>query len=100
MISAATSDSAIIILAPIIASLVAVYFFYRRKHTSRSTRKYMLLATGFVFLAVFFVVVPDPEFVQTMFIEKGDYVTPIFWSIIAAIFLFVVITVFKKHEES
>jgi hypothetical protein len=59
----------------------------------------MYMALGFVSLAIFFIIIPDPEFVQAIFLEKGNYVTPLFYSAVAAIVLYITIIVFKKHTE-
>jgi drug/metabolite transporter (DMT)-like permease len=100
MINSTSIDAMVIILGPIIVALIAVYFTYRSKHTAKSTKKYMLLAMGFVVLAVFFVIVPDPEFIQVMFLEQGNYTTPLIFSVVAAVVLYFCIVIFRKHEES
>ena len=91
--------SGIIVLAPIFAITVLIYILYRSKHTEQKTKKMMWLVLGFVFLTVFYITAPDPSVIQSLYIDKGDYATPVFWSLVAAMLLFVSIYYFRKHLE-
>ena len=99
MIDSLTATTSIIFV-PIIVAIVSVFLLYKRKHNSKSTKKYMYFVAGFVLLTAFFIAVPDPSLIQTLYVDKGDYTTPMMWSVVSAVFLFFCIYTFKKHEES
>jgi len=90
----------IIIIAPILAVAILTFLMFRRNHSKRITKRYMYLVWGFVFLTLFYIMAPDPSVIQSLYINQGDYSTPLTWSIIGATLLFVCIYVFKKHEDS
>ena len=98
MINPLTVSGAIVLL-PFVATAFLIYFLYRQKHSEAKTRRYMYFVLGFVFLTMFYVVIPDPELIQSLYINQGDYTTPITWSFVGAVLLFLSIYVFRKHLE-
>lgn len=83
---------------PVIVAITL--FFVLRKHDGKKIRRkewYFIL--GFITITLFYIVANDPEVTQALYLQNGDYVTPMFWAVVSGLLLFIAIYYFKKHLE-
>jgi len=89
-----------ILIIPVIIILIMLYILARMKKSEKQSKKYIFFVMGFISITLAYVFYPEPIVSQSLFIETGDFLTPIGYTAVASAFLFLAIYVFKKHMDS
>ena len=48
-------------------------------------------------MTIFYIFAPDPSVIYRLYTEKGDVATPLIFSTVAAVALFVAVFFFRRH---
>lgn len=89
-----------ILIVPIIALMIFIYLIVRMKQSNAKAKKYMFFLMGFISLTLAYIFYPEPIVSQSLFVEQGDWTTPLAYTAVATFFLFLSVYVFKKHLEA
>jgi predicted glycosyltransferase len=80
-----------------VAAVLILWMVLRRKKSGRKSTWFLL---GFLAMALFYIFAPDPSVLFKLYFEQGDITVPFYFASISAIFLFLAVYVFKRHEEA
>jgi FtsH-binding integral membrane protein len=79
-----------------VAAVLVLWMVLRKKKGSKKSTWFLL---GFLAMAMFYIFAPDPSVLLKLYTEQGDISVPFYFASISAIFLFLAVYVFKRHEE-
>ena len=88
-----------IFVVPLIVVAIALFVLERKKHSSKTTKRYMYFAIGLICISLFYIFYPDPTVSESLYISHGDYTVPLVFAAVGAVFLFLSVYIFKKHME-
>jgi drug/metabolite transporter (DMT)-like permease len=84
----------LIVLLPVV--IVLLYYLIFKPERSKKDLFFLL---GFLAITVYYIITPDPAVIYALYIEKGDYTTPITIALISTFFLLLAVIYFKRYRE-
>jgi hypothetical protein len=87
----ATTLTLLITLYPVLFVLV----FWLLLKGGRKKETFLVL--GLLAMTIFYIFAPDPSVIYRLYTEKGDVATPLIFSTVAAVALFVAVFFFRRH---
>lgn len=79
-----------IVLLP--SLIVLLYYFFVKRGNNRK----LFFLLGFLSITLFYIFAPDPAVIQSLYIQKGDFIPPLTFSLIASAFLILALFYFRR----
>ena len=95
MFNALMASSMIIVLPIMGAAIIFIFYSMSQKKRRDNTVLWLILASTMA-ITLAYIFIPDPAVITSLYTSKGDYTTPILFSVVGASFLLVYLFLLKK----